>query len=245
MFTAFENLFQVPWNDYLQSIAEGLLRTLSYTITSFIGASVLGLVVALMRLNRARAVRFVAAFYTEIFKNIPLLAIIFLTYFGLPSVGVKLQVFEAGVLSLILFYAAYLSEIFRAAISGVHRGQQEASEALGLSRSKTFFHVVLPQAVRLALPGTNTMFVDLIKSTSLLVTISAAELMTNAQLIASETFRSLEVYLVISAVYFAICYPVSQSLLFLERKIHAGVPLSIGRRRRLALAATFLAEGRN
>ncbi|AYD04564.1 amino acid ABC transporter permease (plasmid) [Neorhizobium sp. NCHU2750] len=245
MFTAFENLFQVPWNDYLGNIGEGLLRTLGYTIGSFIGATALGLAIALMRLNRSKLIRFIAAFYTEIFKNIPLLAIIFLTYFGLPSVGVKLQVFEAGVLSLVLFYAAYLSEIFRAAISGVHRGQQEASEALGLSRGKTFSHVVLPQAVRLALPGTNTMFVDLIKSTSLLVTISAAELMTNAQLIASETFRSLEVYLVISAVYFAICYPVSQSLLFLERKIHAGIPLSIGRRRRLTLAKTLLAEGRS
>ncbi|EJK88330.1 amine acid ABC transporter, permease protein, 3-TM region, His/Glu/Gln/Arg/opine family [Rhizobium sp. AP16] len=244
MFTAMSNLFQVPWNDYVGNIAEGLIRTLGYTITSFIGASILGLLIALMRLNRSTLVRVPAAFYTELFKNVPLLAIIFLTYFGLPSVGIRLQVFEAGVLSLVLFYAAYLSEIFRAAISGVHRGQQEASQALGLGRGKTFTHVVLPQAVRLALPGTNTMFVDLIKSTSLLVTISAAELMTNAQLIASETFRSLEVYLVISAVYFAICYPLSQSLLLLERKIQAGVPLSFARRRRLRLAATFLAEGR-
>jgi His/Glu/Gln/Arg/opine family amino acid ABC transporter permease subunit len=242
--TAMNDLFQVPWNDYVVNIGEGLTRTLGYTVASFIGASFLGLVIALMRLNRAALVRVPAAFYTELFKNVPLLAIIFLTYFGLPSVGIRLQVFEAGVLSLVLFYAAYLSEIFRAAISGVHRGQQEASQALGLGQGKTFTHVVLPQAVRLALPGTNTMFVDLIKSTSLLVTISAAELMTNAQLIASETFRSLEVYLVISAVYFAVCYPVSQSLLLLERKIQAGVPLSLARRRRLRLAQTFLAEGR-
>lgn len=244
MFTAMNNLFQVPWNDYVGNIGEGLLRTLGYTMASFIGATILGLLIALMRLNRSKLVRLPAAFYTELFKNIPLLAIIFLTYFGLPSIGIRLQVFEAGVLSLVLFYAAYLSEIFRAAISGVHRGQQEASQALGLGRGKTFTHVVLPQAIRLALPGTNTMFVDLIKSTSLLVTISAAELMTNAQLIASETFRSLEVYLVISAVYFAICYPVSQSLLLLERKIHAGVPLSFARRRRLKLAKALLAEGR-
>lgn len=89
------------------------------------------------------------------------------------------------------------------------------------------------------------MFVDLIKSTSLLVTISAAELMTQAQLIAAETFRALEVYLVISAVYFAICYPVSQCLLWIERSIHAGVPLSLGRRRRLKLAKALLAEGRS
>ena len=211
----------------------GLLRTLGYTVASFIGAAALGLVLALMRLNHLRIARLPAVLYTEIFKNVPLLAIIFLTYFGLPSVGVKLNVFVAGVLSLVLFYAAYLSEIFRAAIGGVHPGQNEA--ALGLGRGTTFGHVVLPQALRLELPGTNTMFVDLIKSTSLLVTISAAELMTEAQLIASETFRALEVYLVIAAVYFAVCYPVSQCLLWLERIIHAGMPLSLGRRRRLGL----------
>ncbi|GGE04997.1 putative glutamine ABC transporter permease protein GlnM [Aureimonas endophytica] len=242
-FSGLTDAFQVSWGDYASNIGWGLLQTLAYTLASFLGATVLGLIVALMRLNSVRGIRFVAACYTEIFKNVPLLAIIFLTYFGLPSVGVRLPVFEAGVLSLVVFYAAYLSEIFRAAISGVHRGQLEASQALGLKRGKTFFHVTLPQAVRLVLPGTNTMFVDLIKSTSLLVTISAAELMTQAHLIASETFRSLEVYLVISVVYFAICYPVSQGLLLLERRIQAGVPLSVGRRRRLKLASALLAQG--
>jgi His/Glu/Gln/Arg/opine family amino acid ABC transporter permease subunit len=240
---ALSSMFQVPWSDYLVNLAEGLVRTLAYTIASFVGATLLGLVLALMRLNPLRIVRVPAGIYTEIFKNVPLLAIIFLTYFGLPSVGIKFNVFVAGVLSLVLFYAAYLSETFRAAISGVHSGQNEAAHALGLSRGTTFSHVVLPQALRLALPGTNTMFVDLIKSTSLLVTISAAELMTEAQLIASETFRALEVYLVIAAVYFVVCYPVSQCLLWLERSIHAGVPLSLGRRRRIAMARTLLESG--
>ncbi|MBN9236631.1 MULTISPECIES: amino acid ABC transporter permease [Phyllobacteriaceae] len=239
----FTGFLQVPWSDYAGNIGWGLLRTLAYTVASFAGAAVLGLVLALMRLNRLRLVRLPAALYTEVFKNVPLLAIIFVTYFGLPSVGVKLSVFAAGVLSLVLFYAAYLSEIFRAAIAGIHSGQNEAAQALGLGRGTTFGHVVLPQALRLALPGTNTMFVDLLKSTSLLVTISAAELMTQAQLIASETFRALEVYLVIAAIYFAVCYPLSQSLLWLERTIQAGVPLSRGRRRRLRLARTLLAGG--
>jgi His/Glu/Gln/Arg/opine family amino acid ABC transporter permease subunit len=239
----FADLFQVPWNEYAGNLGIGLFRTLGYTVASFIGATVLGLGLALMRLNPLRVVRIPAALYTEIFKNVPLLAIIFLTYFGLPSVGVKLNVFVAGVLSLVLFYAAYLSEIFRAAIAGIHPGQNEAAHALGLGRGTTFGHVVLPQALRLALPGTNTMFVDLIKSTSLLVTISAAELMTEAQLIASETFRALEVYLVIAAIYFAVCYPVSQCLLWLERSIQAGVPLSLGRRRRLGLARALLESG--
>lgn len=240
---AFAGFLHVPWGDYAGNLGWGLLRTLAYTLASFVGAAMLGLGLALMRLNRLRLVRLPAAVYTEVFKNVPLLAIIFVTYFGLPSVGIKLSVFVAGVLSLVLFYAAYLSEIFRAAIAGIHSGQSEAAQALGLGRATTFGHVVLPQALRLALPGTNTMFVDLLKSTSLLVTISAAELMTQAQLIASETFRALEVYLVISAIYFAVCYPVSQCLLWLERTIQAGVPLVPGRRRRLTLAKTLLAGG--
>ncbi|MGG6896763.1 amino acid ABC transporter permease [Rhizobium sp. BR 315] len=236
-------LFQVPWSDYAGNLGEGLLRTLAYTASSFVGAAILGLALALMRRNRLRILRLPATIYTEVFKNVPLLAIIFVTYFGLPSVGIRFSVFVAGVLSLVLFYAAYLSEIFRAAIAGIHSGQNEAAHALGLGRVTTFGHVILPQALRLALPGTNTMFVDLLKSTSLLVTISAAELMTRAQLIASETFRSLEVYLVIAAIYFAVCYPVSLCLLWLERTIHAGIPLSFGRRRRLRLARALIQNG--
>ena len=236
-------LFKVPWSDYEPDLVTALIKTVEFTIVSFAGAAALGLIVALLRLSRLRAVRLVAAVYTELFKNVPLLAIIFLTYFGLASAGLRLGVFEAGALSLVLFYAAYLSEIFRAAISGVHGGQREAAEALGLSRRATFANVIFPQALRSALPGTNTMLVDLLKSTSLLVTISAAELMSQGQLIASETFRALEVYFVISVLYFALCYPVSQALLWFERQVRAGVPLLPRRRRRLRAARQLLAEG--
>jgi len=236
-------LFNIEWGDYTSDLLDGLVKTIEYTVVGFIGAALLGLVLALMRLSKARAVRAPAAIYTELFKNIPLLAIIFLTYFGLPSQGVRLSVFQAGALSLIIFYAAYLSEIFRSAIAGVHGGQREAAEALGLSRGATFAQVIFPQALRSALPGTNTMLVDLLKSTSLLVTISAAELMSEGQLIASETFRALEVYVVIAALYFALCYPLSQGLLWFERQIRAGVPLAPRRRRRLRQARVLLEKG--
>lgn len=237
---SFAALFNIEWGDYTSDLLDGLLKTIEFTVAGFVGAALLGLALALMRLSKVRAVRAPAAIYTELFKNIPLLAIIFLTYFGLPSQGVRLSVFQAGALSLIIFYAAYLSEIFRAAIAGVHGGQQEAAEALGMSRSATFAQVIFPQALRSALPGTNTMLVDLLKSTSLLVTISAAELMSQGQLIASETFRALEVYVVIAALYFALCYPLSQGLLWFERQIRAGVPLAPRRRRRLRQARVLL-----
>jgi polar amino acid transport system permease protein len=236
-------LFNVHWGDYTSALWHGILKTLEFTAAGFAGAAVLGLVLALMRLSPLRAVRLPAALYTELFKNVPLLAIIFLTYFGLASIGVRFGVFEAGTLSLVVFYAAYLSEIFRAAIGGVHGGQREAAEALGLSRRATFASVIFPQALRSALPGTNTMLVDLLKSTSLLVTISAAELMSQGQLIASETFRALEVYFVISVLYFALCYPLSQGLLWFERQVAAGVPLVPRRRRRLRAARTLLEKG--
>jgi polar amino acid transport system permease protein len=236
-------VFQVEWSDYAPDLLQGLIKTLEYTVAGFVGAAVLGLVLALLRLSPLRVLRLPAAVYTELFKNIPLLAIIFLTYFGLASQGVKLSVFQAGSLSLIIFYASYLSEIFRGAIGGVHPGQQEAAEALGLSRRSTFAHVVFPQALRAALPGTNTMLVDLLKSTSLLVTISAAELMSEGQLIASETFRALEVYAVIAAIYFVVCYPLSQGLLWFERQIAGGVPLLPRRRRRMRAVRALLEEG--
>jgi ABC-type amino acid transport system permease subunit len=176
-----------------------------------------------------------------LFKNVPLLAIIFMVYYGLAKVHVAvLTQFQAGVVSLVVFYAAYLSEIFRAAITGIHHGQREAAEALGLGRIATFTHVIFPQALRLALPGTNTMLVDLLKSTSLLVTIGAAELMTQAHVIASATFEPFEVYGVIAAIYFFMCYPLSQILLFFERRVRGGVPLTPRRRRRLRLAGTLL-----
>ena len=234
-------MFEVPWSQYTPDLWEGLLKTLSYTVAGFVGAALLGLAVALMRLSVLRLLRIPALLYTEVFKNVPLLAVIFLTYFGLGSIGLKLDAFQAGTLSLIVFYAAYLSEIFRSAIAGVHGGQQEASEALGLGRVSTFVYVVFPQALRSALPGTNTMLVDLLKSTSLLVTISAAELMSEGRLITSATFRALEVYLVIAAIYFVLCYPLSQGLLWLERKIRAGVPLTPRRRRRIKAARALLA----
>jgi His/Glu/Gln/Arg/opine family amino acid ABC transporter permease subunit len=239
--------FHVHWSDWTGQLLAGLLRTLEYTAVGFAAAAVLGLGLALMRTSRIRLVRLPAAIYTELFKNIPLLVIVFVLYFGLPETKdvlggwVVLGTFNAGALALAIFYAAYLSEIFRAALSGVHDGQREAAQALGLGRWSIFAHVVFPQALRLALPGTNTMLVDMLKSTSLLITISAGELLSVGQSVSSQTFEVMEVYLVLAAIYFAMCYPLSQALLWLERRVRAGAALSVGRRQRLRTARRLLA----
>jgi polar amino acid transport system permease protein len=239
--------FSVRWSEWTTPLLDGLSRTLEYTVLGFTAAALFGLVLALMRTSRVALVRLPAAVYTELFKNIPLLVIVFVLYFGLPETKsvfghwVVMGPFKAGVFGLAIFYAAYLSEIFRAALAGVHDGQREAAQALGLGRWSIFAHVVFPQALRLALPGTNTMLVDMLKSTSLLITISAGELMSVGQSISSQTFEVMEVYLVLAAIYFAMCYPLSQALLWLERRVRAGAALSVRRYRRLRTARELLA----
>lgn len=224
-------IFHVHWGYYAPSLLKAGLKTLEFTGASYVGAIILGFVLALLRISPTRMARIPAAIYTEIFKNVPLLTWVFIIYYGLSSVGITLSTFVAGSLSLILFYAAYLGEIFRAGLQGVPRGQTEAAQAIGLGRTTTVIHVVMPQALRLSLAGTATMLVDLLKSTSLLVTIAGAELMTQGQIITSVTFRALEVYVVIGAIYFALCYPTSQAVLWLERRLQRGDAISLRRRR--------------
>jgi polar amino acid transport system permease protein len=234
--------FHVNWISWAPTLGDGILKTLEFTAASFAGAIVAGLLLALMRESPVAPVRWLARIYTEVFKNLPLITEIFLVYFGLASIGLKLSVFEAGCVSLIVFYAAYLSEVFRGGLASIAAGQREAAHALGLTEREVLARVVVPQAVRVVMPATTTMLVDMLKSTSLLITISAAELMTVGQLIASTTFQAMEVYFVIGVIYFAMCYPLSMASLWLERKLKAGTPLSPVRRRlidevRLALPA--------
>ena len=237
--------FKVPWADFVSQLIEGLLTTLQYTVVGFVGAVVVGMIAALMRRSRIAPLRFIAAVYTEFFKNIPLLVIVFVIYFGLATSGLKLDAFASGTIALVLFYGAYLSEIFRAAMNGVDRGQTEGAQALGMKSGAIFFHIIAPQAVRLALPGMNAYLVDLLKGTSILVTIAAGELMAKGQVIAAKTFAPLEVYIVIALIYFALCYPVSQLLLWIERKVHRGDPLFPGRKRRLRKLRRELADTYN
>ncbi|WP_238009834.1 amino acid ABC transporter permease [Dactylosporangium sp. AC04546] len=236
------DLFKVDWAQYGPDLWNGLQNTLLYTALGFTGAALLGLLLALMRTSKRRLLRVPAGIYTEVFKNIPLIVIIYMGYYGLAGdpINVNLEVLPAAVLSLAIFYAAYLSEIFRAALVGVHPGQREAAQALGLNRMTTFGRVIFPQGVRLALAGTNTMMVDMLKSSSLLVIISAAELFQVGKSAASATFRTMEVMIVIAVIYFAMCYPLSQGLLWLERRMHAGKPLSPRRARRLRKARALL-----
>lgn len=229
-------LFKVPWGSYWIDLVHGIAVTLEYTVSGFVGAILLGIILALLRIRDKSLSAIAARAVVEVFKNVPLITEIFIIYFGLSSVGINLSAFAAGSLALIGHYGAYLSEIFRSGMKAVDKGQQEAGLALGMTRLGIFRKIVAPQAILVALPGTGTMLVDLLKGTSLMVTIGGADLMTQGQIITSATFRALEVYIVIGAIYFALCFPLSSFLLYIERRLAQGHPFSLRRLGLLHLA---------
>jgi len=219
-------LFKVRWEEYTDVLLQAVGVTLRLTVFGFVGACVIGMLVAMARTSRTRVLRIVGSVYTEIVKNIPFVTGIFIIYFGLPGLGVRLDAFTAGALCLAAFYGAYLGEIFRGGLQGVPNGQLEAGSALGLTPGRVLLMVRLPQALRLSLPATATMLVDLLKGTAILVTIGGSELMSQATIITADSFRPLEVYLVVGGMYMAMCWPLSRLSNLLERRLQAGAALS-------------------
>jgi polar amino acid transport system permease protein len=218
-------------NLYWPALWNAALHTLEFTVYSVLGSLLLGLVLALMKVSRSWVARMIAIVYTEIFRNSPLLVVIFVIYFGLPAIGIVMSTLVAGCLSMSLFFASYLSEIFRAGLEGVPQGQREAGYAAGLSTVAIYRHIVLPQALRLSLAATGNMIVDILKSTSLLATITGSELLTTAQTITSATFKPMQTYLLVGAIYFVMCFPLSRLVVSYETALKAGKHFSLRRRR--------------
>jgi polar amino acid transport system permease protein len=232
----------IDWGQYTPALGSAIVRTIEFTVLGFAGAVIVGLLIAVFRMSPVLPLRWFARLYTEIFRNLPLITEVFVIYFGLASIGIVFNALEAGSLSLALFYGAYLSEMFRGGIAGVPAEQKEAAQAVGLTSWTIFWHITVPQAARIALPGTSTMLVDLLKGTSIMVTIGGAELMTEGQLISSATFQALQVYLVIGAIYVALAWPMSQLALWLESRLKRSTPI-LPRRRRLWRLTKAIMDG--
>jgi cystine transport system permease protein len=181
-----------------------VLVTLGLGLGSFILGSVLGMVIALARMSRFRALRWLAFCYVSIFRGTPLLIQILLIYFGLPSWGIVIDPIPAALLALTLFAAAYLSENFRSGIIAVDRGQWEAAQSMGMSYPVTLWRVILPQAIRIAIPTLGSRLIALMKDTSLASTVTVVELTRVADQIGATTFRYMDMFLLVGAIYWAI-----------------------------------------
>ena len=207
---------QVP--QYFPLIGAATLRTLQVSVVSIVFGTVLGALAGLMRVQPFRPARFLAAAYVELLRNIPLMLVLYLIYFGIGAF-LPISPFWASVVGLSVFEGAYVAEIVRAGIQSVDRGQLEAARSLGMSWLESMRHVIVPQAVRRSLPPLTGQFVSLVKDSSLASLVSYEELMLVGRQINSRIFSPFEVFLTIGVLYFVICLALSLLSRWMEARL--------------------------
>ena len=198
-------------------LIQGLLFTLRITAVSLVLALVIGLTTALLRLSETLMGRILTRIYLEVIRNTPLVVQVYLVYFVIgPILG--MERFSAAVMALSLFEGAYMSEIFRAGIISLHKGQWEAAYSLGLSNFDTYRDIILPQAIRRILPPLTGEIISLIKNTSLVSLVALNDLALQARIIAADTFLTFEVWFATALIYLAITVPLSFAVNALEKR---------------------------
>jgi polar amino acid transport system permease protein len=185
---------------------EGAWLTIQLTVVAIVLGFVVGTLCAVLRVYGGGVVRRLVGGYVEIIRNTPLLVQIFIVYFGLASVGLKLSAELSAIIALVINVGAYTTEIMRAGIVSIGKTQLEAADCLGLTRLQTIFHIVLLPAMERVFPALSSQFVLLMLASSVTSQISAEELTATANLIQSETYRSFEVYVVVAVVYLALSF---------------------------------------
>ena len=214
--------------NHLMFLGDGALWTVGLSLIALLGGGILGFVIALARISPLRSVRLASTAYVQLIQGTPLLVILFLGYFGLAAVGIRTSALVAAGVSLTIYVAAYLGEIWRGSIESVPKPQWEAAEGLALSRTQRMMKVILPQAIRIATPPTVGFMVQIIKNTSLASVVGFVELMRAGQIINNTLFEPFAVYAIIAVVYFAMCYPLSLFSERLERRMGRGRISNLG-----------------
>jgi polar amino acid transport system permease protein len=204
--------------DQLLFLLRGFGWTIVLSLLAFAGGAALGFVLALTRVYAPRPLRVLTMLYIQLIQGTPLLILLFLTYFGLPALGLVVDPLLAAAIGLSTYVSAYLGEIWRGCLEAVPRTQEEAAACLALNWRQRLIHVILPQALKIATPPTVGFMVQIVKNTSLASTIGFVELVRAGQMINNSTFRPFVVFVLIAALYFALCYPLSAWSQRLERR---------------------------
>lgn len=199
-------------------LISGVKVTMQITAVSLLLAFIIGLVTALLRLSNSVVGRFTARIYLEVIRNTPLLVQLFFIYFVLGPIF-EIGAFASAVVALSLFEGAYASEIFRAGIVSIHRGQWEAAYSIGLNTQQTYRFIVLPQAIKRILPPLVSQAASLIKDSALVSTIAIYDLTMQAQAIIAETFLVFEIWFSVAAIYFIIILMLSVGVYYLQKSI--------------------------
>ncbi|MDG0024696.1 amino acid ABC transporter permease [Trinickia sp. Y13] len=207
---------------FLPILLKGAVVTVQVTVLSFLLSSVIGLALALIRLSPVRVLSATGASIVNVIRGLPIIVQLFYIYFVLPDIGIQLTALQAGVIGLGFAYSAYQAENFRAGIEAVDWGQREAAQAMGMRGALIMRRVILPQAFRIALPPYGNTLVMMLKDSSLVSTITVAEMTRAGQLIASSTFQNMTVYTLVALLYLLMSLPLVYGLRRLERRMGAG-----------------------
>ena len=205
----------VPRN--MDILLQGVLLTLRISAVALVFSIILGVIIGLLRVSRSKPLSFLATCYVEFVRGVPLLVLLMWIYFGLGRFF-RLGAYWAAILGLATFSGAFVAEIVRAGVEAVPRGQMEAARSSGMTYSQAMRLIVLPQAFRKVLPPMASQFIILIKDSSLVSTISAADLTLNARNIVAYNFRSFEIWTAVAFLYFAMTFTLSLIIRYFERK---------------------------
>lgn len=210
---------QFYWDLLIPALNEGLLVSIVLIVPAAIGGIIVGIIIGSLRAYGNTVYKKVANGYAVLFRGTPLVVQLFVLYFGLPNLGIYLEPYSAALIGFILCSGAYHSEYIRGSLFSIKKGQLAAAHALGFSTFKGLLWIIIPQAVRRALPGCGNEFIYLIKYSSLAYIITCVELTGHAKIIASRTFRFTEAFMVAGLYYLILVTIATFVLRRLERKL--------------------------
>lgn len=206
--------------DILRNLLDGALWTVGLSLTAFVLGGLAGLALLFARIAKHPLPRRLAQGYIEVFQGTPLLMQLFIIFFGSSLLGVEISPWIAAALGLTLFTSAYLGEIWRGCVESVPKGQWEASASLAMTHFEQMRHVILPQALRIAIAPTVGFSVQVVKGTAVTSIIGFVELTKTGSMLANATFQPFTVFGLVALGYFALCYPLSAYSRYLERNFH-------------------------
>lgn len=205
--------------DYFDRYMEGFLGTVLSSVLALIGSFLLGAVIAVFRITSVRGLRWFGTGYVEFVRNIPLLLVVYVFYYGPSAMGFPLDGFKAGTIGLAVYTSAFIAEAIRAGIMAVPKGQMEAARSSGLNYVQTMLHVILPQAIKLVIPPLGNQFINLIKNSSVLTLVAGLDLMYFADGISTDTYRTFDTYIFVALFYLVLTLPLSYGVRVWERKL--------------------------
>ncbi|NBD27805.1 amino acid ABC transporter permease [Paenibacillus glycinis] len=207
------------WTDYFGIYMKGFGNTVAASVIALLGSFAIGTIIAVFRISSVKPLRWAGTAYVEFIRNIPLLLVIFVFYYGLPSIGITLSGFICGTIGLMVYTASFVAEAIRAGIMSVPAGQTEAARASGLSYTGTMRHVVLPQAIKIVIPPLSNQFINLVKNSSILGVFAGFDLMYYGDQVAGKTYATFDTYLFVALLYLVLTLPLSYAALRLERRL--------------------------